>query len=205
MEWHQLYSPSDHYRHGLSSKIYMVGSEIFACIILPLVMSAHPDRNPATPEEGLSFGQHTPSDPISEKAASEISHNSTLASRPHAYPTKRGPVTDAVVNFFSIKKRYRDTELLDDIATQPSVYDTEQAEHYQPRADWENIEAFDPSFRWTWREEAKALRKVDWKVLSWVCVMFFALGTFSPDLLPFGEKLIGNRYRPSQHQGCHRR
>jgi hypothetical protein len=139
-----------------------------------LIMSAHPVRD--TPAEELSSGRITPTDPINEKAGSEISHSSTLASRPNAYPTKRGPVTDAVVNFFSLRRKHRDTELLDDIATQPSVYDTEQAEHYQPRDDWENIEAFDPTFRWTWREEAKALKKVDWKVLTWVCVMFFALG-----------------------------
>jgi hypothetical protein len=114
-----------------------------------------------------------------EKAESELSHSSTLADLPHAYPTKYGPVTDAVVNFFSIRRKGRDTELLDDIATQPSVYDGEQAEHYQPRDDWEGIEAFDPSFRWTWREEKVAIRKVDWKVLTWVCFMFFALGKYN--------------------------
>jgi hypothetical protein len=141
-------------------------------------MTIHPRTDSDAPSEELSPGQFTPTDPIAEKAASEISHTSTLASRPHAYPTKRGPVTDAVVNFFSMRRKHRDTELLDDIATQPSVYDGEQAQHYQPRADWENIEAFDPSFRWTWREEIAAIRKVDWRVLSWVCVMFFALGMF---------------------------
>lgn len=162
-------------------------------------MTNHPRLDSNTPSEESS-GQFTPPDPITEKAASEISHTSTLASRPHAYPTKRGPVTDAVVNFFSIRRKYRDTELLDDIATQPSVYDGEQAQHYQPRADWENIEAFDPSFRWTWREEIAAIRKVDWKVLTWVCVMFFALGKYTMQVLVASSILTHSRHRSIQHQ-----
>ena len=109
-----------------------------------------------------------------EGSVSEGSVASNLAERSHAYPIRYGRVTDAFLRLFQTK-RY-DTEFLDDIATQPSVYDGEQAQYYQPRDDWENIEAFDPAFRWTWREEIMAIRKVDFKVLIWVCFMFFALG-----------------------------
>lgn len=125
----------------------------------------------------LSSRETTPTLPAQEKAQSQISLSSTLAERDRAYPIKRGPVTDAIFRLF--KRKQGEKDFLDDIATQPSVYDGPQAEHYQPRADWENIEAFDPSFRWTWREEITAIRKVDFKVLTWVCFMFFALGKLS--------------------------
>jgi len=65
---------------------------------------------------------------------------------------------------------------LDAIATKRSVFDDEElGKFYAPPADYENAHRFDPTFRWTLREERAVLRKVDFRILLWVLVMFFGL------------------------------
>ncbi|WWC57503.1 uncharacterized protein I303_100035 [Kwoniella dejecticola CBS 10117] len=66
----------------------------------------------------------------------------------------------------------------DAIATQPSIWDGDDVKELKAkyiRDDWENIEAFDPNFRWTVKEEHQVRRKIDWKIMLWACVMFSAL------------------------------
>ncbi|XDG01627.1 hypothetical protein ABKA04_001242 [Annulohypoxylon sp. FPYF3050] len=65
---------------------------------------------------------------------------------------------------------------LNDIATQPSVYDNPDiASQYKPREDWENLHRFDPKARWTWAEERKVVWKVDWRIMAWTAIMFTAM------------------------------
>ena len=78
-------------------------------------------------------------DDISDKEAGSGTYTPTskgpLASRQTAYIVVTGPVTDALYHVLGIRKR--NAQDLDEVATRPSVYDTAQAEFYQPRADWE--------------------------------------------------------------------
>lgn len=42
-------------------------------------------------------------------------------------------------------------------------------------AQYENRHLFDPEFEWTPQEEKKLVRKLDWYVCTWACIMFVAL------------------------------
>ncbi|KAI0886573.1 major facilitator superfamily transporter [Annulohypoxylon maeteangense] len=90
-----------------------------------------------------------------------------------------GALGDAVLRFLRLRKGPKNEEFdLDAIATQPSIWDSENVEELKEayiHPQWENWSAFDPKFRWTWREERAVRRKVDWKIMVWVCVMFSAL------------------------------
>ncbi|KAK7697332.1 hypothetical protein SLS64_013630 [Diaporthe eres] len=80
-----------------------------------------------------------------------------------------GVLGDAILRFLRIRKQPKsDAQYLDAIATQPSIWDSDNVEEYKElyiHPQWENWSAFDPKFRWTWREERSVRRKVDWKIM----------------------------------------
>ncbi|KAL6355352.1 hypothetical protein LRP88_10940 [Fusarium phalaenopsidis] len=88
-------------------------------------------------------------------------------------PRMESTLGDAVLRFLRIRKGPKGDEYdPDSIATQPSIWDSENLEEYKQlyiHPQWENWSAFDPKFRWTWKEENAVRHKV------WVCVMFSAL------------------------------
>ncbi|KAK0113524.1 hypothetical protein ONS95_013778 [Cadophora gregata] len=56
--------------------------------------------------------------------------------------------------------------------------DPDVAEHWATvyeKSQYECRGAFDPTFTWTDEEERKLVRRLDWRVCLWACVMFFGL------------------------------
>jgi len=47
--------------------------------------------------------------------------------------------------------------------------------YYEPIDSYEGKHRWDPKAEWTEEEEKKVVRKLDYKICSWVCFMFFAL------------------------------
>lgn len=89
------------------------------------------DRTETSSEKDLP--SDVPSGTLTPSSA--YTYVSDLASRKHAYDSDLGPVTDWFAHHLHIRRRRLAD--LDDVATQQSVFDTDQAEFFQPRDDWE--------------------------------------------------------------------
>ncbi|KAH7117088.1 major facilitator superfamily domain-containing protein [Dendryphion nanum] len=50
-----------------------------------------------------------------------------------------------------------------------------ETEYYKPIDTYEGIHRYDPDFDWEPEEERKVVRKIDKRICTWVCLMFFAL------------------------------
>ncbi|KAK0465495.1 major facilitator superfamily domain-containing protein [Desarmillaria tabescens] len=86
------------------------------------------------------------------------------------------PVDDTPAGIWKWLGRRQVAHDLDAIATQPSVFDDPTTlEAYRPPPQYENTHRFDPKARWTWREEKRVVRKIDFRIMIWAATMFFAL------------------------------
>lgn len=84
--------------------------------------------------------------------------------------------TTRTPSLWSALTRRRTPRDYDAIATQRSVFDEPAiSKFYEPHADYENLHRFDPTARWTYREERRVRRKADFYILLWVLIMFFGL------------------------------
>lgn len=46
---------------------------------------------------------------------------------------------------------------------------------YKPADHWEGLHRYDPDFAWEPAEEKALVRKIDWRICTFACLMFFAL------------------------------
>ncbi|KAK3721708.1 hypothetical protein LTR37_002873 [Vermiconidia calcicola] len=46
---------------------------------------------------------------------------------------------------------------------------------YRPVDSYEGLHRYDSDFKWSKDEERRVVRKIDWRICSWVCLMFLAL------------------------------
>ncbi|KAK4056236.1 hypothetical protein OIO90_002679 [Microbotryomycetes sp. JL221] len=59
---------------------------------------------------------------------------------------------------------------------EPSVFDDEKlASLYAPPDTWESAHRFDPKAKWTKEEDRAVLRKLDYRIFSVACLLFFSL------------------------------
>lgn len=103
-------------------------------------------------EDDISSGANTP--PNKELTDAEVAALKARVineneEKQEELKKERGPTIPAA-SFWMRKNN----EMFDQVATQPSIYDDPQlAKYFQPHPKYENLHRFDPSERWTWREE----------------------------------------------------
>ncbi|KAI5459559.1 major facilitator superfamily domain-containing protein [Mariannaea sp. PMI_226] len=51
----------------------------------------------------------------------------------------------------------------------------DEVRYYKPVETYEGLHRWDPEFEWTEAEEKKLVRKLDWRICSFCCLMFFSL------------------------------
>ncbi|MCJ1262594.1 hypothetical protein MMC22_002464 [Lobaria immixta] len=76
----------------------------------------------------------------------------------------------------SLTSSQEDYELNDDNNVSGSVFsDSRAKEFYKPIEKYEGRHRFDMHATWSDEEEKKLVRRLDWRICLWACIMFFAL------------------------------
>ncbi|KAG2035940.1 major facilitator superfamily domain-containing protein [Suillus americanus] len=117
--------------------------------------------------------------PTTDRFSRPVSSLSSIGKRRSSLPTS--DLVDEAEEQFSwttaiIRRQQTVPRDPDAIATRRSVFDDpDLAPHYWPKKDYENLHRFDPTARWTYREENALVRKLDWKIMVMAAIGFSAL------------------------------
>ncbi|KAL3491846.1 major facilitator superfamily domain-containing protein [Aspergillus germanicus] len=76
------------------------------------------------------------------------------------------PSQESISETFPSKQRYKEGD---------AYVGGGAVELYEPIPEYEGRHRYDPSAEWTESEEKKLVRRLDYRICSWVCLMFFAL------------------------------
>ncbi|KAG2111794.1 allantoate permease [Suillus cothurnatus] len=117
--------------------------------------------------------------PTTDGFSRPVSPLSSVGKRSSALPTD-DLVDEAEEPFSWTTTIFRRKQMVprdpDAIATRRSVFDDpDLAPHYWPKKEYENLHRFDPTVRWTYREERALVRKLDWKIMVTAAIGFSAL------------------------------
>lgn len=88
--------------------------------------------------------------------------------------TSSDPVPKPITSASSIS----DSDEEGEIFKKNPFLDPDVAEHWvavYENSRYECRSAFDPTFTWSEEEERKLVRRLDWRVCFWACIMFFGL------------------------------
>ncbi|KAL9934942.1 hypothetical protein V8E36_006018 [Tilletia maclaganii] len=140
---------------------------------LPVVLHDDINNVPASGSESASEKANSISDNFHTDAKS--SHPSSITVDDTLVEPENEPPPYRLVDFFRHRGAKRRAYDADAPATVRTAFDDEKLEpHYRPPADWENTKNYDPSFRWTVREQDEVTRVLDKRVL-FVAMAFFAV------------------------------
>ncbi|RWA10915.1 hypothetical protein EKO27_g4189 [Xylaria grammica] len=114
-------------------------------------------------------------DPLEKPAHDEIEVGAEKEDNADSIPPLGQPQEEKKF-WFQRGKDYDPNAIATQARNHPSVYDVADVrDQYKPRDDWENARRFDPLARWTWGEEHEVIRKIDWRIMLWVAIMFTAM------------------------------
>ncbi|CAG8949379.1 hypothetical protein HYFRA_00005006 [Hymenoscyphus fraxineus] len=124
---------------------------------------------------------------MSKQTTAGASFKSRGSSQDFSDPDSKNKIQyDEVATFSDPVPKDRDVAASSDLASDENGEALKKNPFLDPdvAAHWANVyekcqyecrDSFDPTFTWTPEEEKKLVRRLDWRVCGWACVMFFAL------------------------------